>query len=118
VGDYLIGSHIGSRTTFPLGSYYENDLRHEPALYLAINAFVLFLFLLLVKPFIKKEGLMSYIFVVWYAIARFLIDFTRNSDIDMLAEPRYAHLTLTQWACIGLFVIFVPLLSLKIAKRK
>ncbi len=118
VGDYLIGSHVGSRTTFPLGSYFENDLRHEPALYLAINAFVLFLFLILVKPFIKKEGLMSYIFIVWYSIARFLIDFTRNNDIDILAEPRYANLTLTQWICIVLFVIFVPLLSLKIAKRK
>jgi phosphatidylglycerol---prolipoprotein diacylglyceryl transferase len=118
VGDYLIGSHVGSRTTFPLGSYFENDLRHEPALYLAINALILFLFLILVKPFIKKEGLMSYIFVVWYAVARFLIDFTQNSDIDMLAKPRYAHLTLTQWICVGLFIIFVPLLSLKIAKRK
>lgn len=118
IGDYLIGSHIGSRTAFPLGSYYEEDLRHEPALYLAINAFILFLFLILVKPFIKKEGLMSYIFVVWYAVARFLFDFTRAADLDTLADPRYASLTLTQWVCIGLFVIFVPLLSLKIAKGK
>lgn len=118
VGDYLIGSHIGSRTTFPLGSYYEGDLRHEPALYLAINAFILFIFLVLIKPFIKKEGLMSYIFVVWYAVARFLIDFTRSSDMDLLSDPRYIGLTLTQWICIGLFVIFVPLLSLKIAKGK
>lgn len=118
VGDYLIGSHIGSRTSFPLGSYYEGDLRHEPTLYLAINAFILFLFLTLVKPFIKKEGLMSYIFVVWYAVARFLLDFTRSADLDTLSDPRYAALTLTQWVCIGLFVIFVPLLSLKIAKGK
>jgi phosphatidylglycerol---prolipoprotein diacylglyceryl transferase len=118
IGDYLIGSHIGSRTTFPLGSYYEGDLRHEPSLYLAINAFILFLFLILVKPFIKKEGIMSYIFVVWYAVARFLFDFTRSSDLDMLSDPRYANLTLTQWGCVGLFIIFVPLLSLKIAKGK
>lgn len=118
VGDYLIGSHVGSLTSFPLGSYYEGDLRHEPSLYLAINAFILFLFLILVKPFVRKEGLMSYLFIVWYAVARFIIDFTRNSDIDMLADPRYAGLTLTQWVCIGLFIIFVPLLSLKIAKGK
>jgi len=118
IGDYLIGSHIGSRTTFPLGSYYKGDLRHEPSLYLAINAFILFIFLILIKPFIKKEGLMSYIFIVWYAVTRFLLDFTRSADLDALSDPRYIGLTLTQWFCIGLFVIFVPLLSLKIAKGK
>ncbi len=118
VGDYLIGSHIGGRTNFFLGSYYQGDLRHEPSLYLAINAFILFIFLILVKPFIKKEGLMSYIFIVWYAVTRFVLDFARAADLDALSEPRYAALTLTQWVCIGLFIIFVPLLSLKIAKAK
>jgi prolipoprotein diacylglyceryl transferase len=118
IGDYLIGSHIGSRTDFPLGSYYEGDLRHEPSLYLTINALILFLFLILVKPFIKKEGLISYIFVVWCAVARFFIDFTRASDLDKLSDPRYSGLTLTQWVCVVAFVIFVPLLSLKIAKGK
>lgn len=118
IGDYLIGNHIGSRTTFPLGSYHQGDLRHEPSLYLAINALILFLFLFLVKPFIKKEGLMSYIFIVWYSVARFVLDFTRASDLDALSDPRYYFLTLTQWVCIILFVVFVPLLSLKIAKSK
>jgi len=118
IGDYLIGSHIGSRTSFPLGSYYQGDLRHEPSLYLAINALILFVFLILIKPFIKKEGLISYIFIVWYSITRFLLDFTRSSDLEVLSDPRYMSLTITQWVCIGLFVIFVPLLSLKIAKGK
>ncbi|MCD6109542.1 prolipoprotein diacylglyceryl transferase [bacterium] len=118
IGDYLIGSNIGSRTSFFLGSYYQGDLRNEPSLYLAINALILFLFLILLKPFVKREGLMAYIFIVWYAIARFLIDFTRSIDLDTLSDPRYVGLTITQWICIGLFIIFVPLLSLKIAKGK
>jgi phosphatidylglycerol:prolipoprotein diacylglycerol transferase len=118
IGSYLIGDHIGSRTEFFLGSYYNGDLRHEPSLYLAINAFVLFIFLVLVKPFVKKEGLLSYIFIVWYAIGRFLIDFTRAADIQGLSDPRYAGLTLSQWFCIALVIIFIPFLSLKLGKSK
>jgi prolipoprotein diacylglyceryl transferase len=89
IGCYLIGDHIGSRTNFFLGSYYNGDLRHEPALYLSINGFLLFIFLYLLRPFIRTEGIMSYIFIVWYSVSRFLIDFTRAADIEVLSDPRY-----------------------------
>jgi phosphatidylglycerol:prolipoprotein diacylglycerol transferase len=118
IGCYLIGDHIGSRTNFFLGSYYNGDLRHEPALYLSINGFVLFLFLFLLRPFVKTEGVMTYIFIVWYSVSRFLLDFTRAADIQGLSDPRYYGLTISQWMSLVLVVVFVPLLVHKLARAK
>lgn len=119
IGDYLSGTHIGARTKFFLGSYYNGDLRHEPSLYLIINAFILFIVLSLVKPFVrKKEGVLAYIFVIWYAVARFVLDFTRSADILTVSEPRYLLLTVSQWISVVLIVVFVPLLLVRLKKRK
>ncbi len=118
IGCYLIGDHIGSRTDFFLGSYYNGDLRHEPSLYLSINGFVLFLLLFLLRPFIRTEGVMAYIFIVWYSASRFLLDFTRTADLENLSDPRYYSLTISQWLSLALFVIFLPLLIHKLARAK
>ncbi|MBU1445836.1 prolipoprotein diacylglyceryl transferase [Patescibacteria group bacterium] len=117
IGAYLMGDHIGSRTTFFLGSYYNGDLRHEPSLYLSINAFIMFIALMLIAPFVrKKEGVLAYLMIVWYSVARFVLDFTRAADIDTISisDPRYFGLTLSQIACLLLFVIFTPLLVKKL----
>jgi phosphatidylglycerol:prolipoprotein diacylglycerol transferase len=119
IGDYLAGTHIGVRTNFFLGSYYKGDLRHEPSLYLIINAFILFIALSLIKPFVrKKEGILAYVFVIWYAIARLILDFTRSADLIAVSEPRYFFLSLSQWISVVLIVVFVPLLVMKLKKRK
>ena len=119
IGDYLSGSIVGARTNCFLGSYYNGDLRHEPSLYLIINALILFIALQLIKPFVrKKEGVLAYLFVVWYAVARLILDFTRNTDITYLAEPRFFYLTLSQWISVVLIVVFAPLLVMKLKKRK
>lgn len=114
IGAYLMGDHIGSKTSFFLGSYYNGDLRHEPSLYLAISAFLMFIALILIAPFIrKKEGALAYLMIIWYSVTRFLLDFTRAADIDMISDPRYFGLTLSQIVCIILFAIFTPLLVRK-----
>lgn len=119
MGCYLVGQHIGARTNFLLGSYYNGDLRHEPSLYLSISALVLFFVLVLLKPFlIKKEGVLAYIFIVWYSVSRFLLDFTRAADIETLSDPRYYGLTLSQWVTLVLFIIFTPLLVRKLVSTK
>ena len=115
IGCYLIGDHIGSRTDFFLGSYYNGDLRHEPSLYLSINGFILFLVLILLAPFFrKKEAALTYVFIVWYALSRFLLDFTRATDIEGISDHRYLNLTISQWICAILFLVFTPLLIKKI----
>lgn len=119
IGDYLAGTHIGARTKFFLGSYYNGDLRHEPSLYLIINAFILFIVLSLVKPFVrKKEGVLAYIFVIWYAVSRLILDFTRSADIINVSEPRYFFLTFSQWISVVLIIVFIPLLLMRLKKRK
>jgi phosphatidylglycerol:prolipoprotein diacylglycerol transferase len=118
IGDYLMGNHIGERTKFFLGTYYEGDLRHSPSLYSAIIGFLIFIVLILLWPFIKnKEGVTAYFFIILYAASRFLVDFTRSSDIIGVSDPRFYNLTLSQWISAGLFVIFVPLLVLKLKKK-
>jgi len=119
LGCYLIGDHIGARTDFFLGSYYNGDLRHEPSLYLSINGFILFFVLWLLAPFLRrKEGALAYIFMVWYAISRFFLDFTRAADIEGISDPRYWNLTSSQWMCVVLALIFVPLLVRKLTCTK
>jgi len=119
IGCYLIGDHIGARTDFFLGSYYQGDLRHEPSLYLSINGFILFFVLMLLAPFLRrKEGALSYVFFVWYAVSRFLLDFTRAADIEGISDPRYWNLTFSQWLCVVVFLIFAPLLVKKLAFSK
>jgi len=118
IGDYLMGNHIGARTDFFLGTYFQGDLRHSPSLYSAITGFLLFIVLILLWPFIKrKEGSTAYLFIVLYAGARFLMDFTRSADIIGVSDPRFFNLTLSQWISALLFVIFVPLLVLKLKKK-
>lgn len=118
IGDYLIGNHIGARTDFFLGTYFNGDLRHSPALYSSILAFIVFVILILVWPFFKnKEGLTAYLSIVLYSGLRFLLDFTRSADIVGVSDPRFYHLTLSQWISLVLFVIFVPLFFLKLKKK-
>lgn len=118
IGCYLAGQHIGARTSFFLGSYYNGDLRHEPSLYLSISAILLFLVLVLLKPFLrKKEGVLGYIFIVWYSLSRFLLDFTRAADIEVISDPRYYGLTFSQWATLILFIIFTPILIRKLVSK-
>ena len=121
IGCYFIGDHIGSRTDFFLGSYYNGDLRHEPSLYLSINGFVLFIVLLLLLPFFRnKERDLTYFFIAWYSLSRFLLDFTRAADIEGLSDTRYWNLTASQWLCLVAFLIFMPLTVNKFtcSKRK
>jgi phosphatidylglycerol---prolipoprotein diacylglyceryl transferase len=118
IGCYLIGDHIGSRTDFFLGSYYQGDLRHEPSLYLSINGFVLFIVLILLAPFFrKKEAVLSYIFIIWYSLSRFILDFTRAADIEGISDHRYWNLTVSQWMCAVLFLVFTPLLIKKLVAK-
>jgi len=118
IGDYLMGNHVGGRTDFFLGTYFQGDLRHSPSLYSAIIGFLIFIVLILMWPFIKnKKGATASLFIVLYSVTRFLIDFTRSADIVGVSDPRFYSLTLSQWISAALFVIFVPLLVLKIKKK-
>jgi phosphatidylglycerol---prolipoprotein diacylglyceryl transferase len=117
IGCYLIGDHLGAKTTFFLGSMFNGELRHEPSLYLSLNGFMIFVILMLLKKGLeKKEGAMTYTFLILYGVTRFFLDYTRAFDISYFADPRYFTLTISQWISILLVVIFGPLLYKKLKK--
>lgn len=117
IGCYLIGDHIGAKTTFFLGSMLNGELRHEPALYLSLNGFFLFIVLWLLRDkFWKKEGALACIFLILYSVTRFFLDFTRAADLPYFSDPRYFLLTVSQWISIFLVVVFAPLLVHKLKK--
>ncbi|MBI2463330.1 prolipoprotein diacylglyceryl transferase [Candidatus Peregrinibacteria bacterium] len=111
IGCYLVGYHVGSKTSFFLASNYHGELRHEPALYdLFINGFVLFCILWYLRKYFKKEGMIAWFFIIWYAVARFFLDFFRNTDLPgALADPRFFGFTISQFISLIILCIFLPI---------
>ncbi|MBU1993046.1 prolipoprotein diacylglyceryl transferase [Patescibacteria group bacterium] len=116
IGCYLIGDHLGAKTSFFLGSMFKGELRHEPALYLSVNGFILFVVLWILKDKLKETGALTYVFLILYGIVRFFLDFTRATDLPGLSDPRFFSLTISQWISILLVITFVPLFVKKLRK--
>lgn len=109
IGCYLSGFHIGSKTNFFLASEYNGEFRHEPSLYLSINGFVLFIFLMLIRKRIKKTGQLAWIFLLWDFGTRFLLDFFRAADLPgNLSDPRFFGLTISQILGLVVFLALLP----------
>lgn len=106
IGCFLIGDHIGAKTSLPFGSYYGNEefLRHEPSLYLSLNGLVLFIVLWLLRKKFKNVGALGALFLIWYSFSRFFLDFTRANDLPAVSDPRFYGLTISQIASIFIFV--------------
>lgn len=109
IGCYLSGLHIGAKTNFFLGSEYNGEIRHEPALYLSLNGFVLFIFLMLIRKHVKKEGQLAWIFLLWDFGTRFFLDFFRANDLPgHLSDPRFVGLTISQILGLIAFLALLP----------
>ncbi|MEW6407606.1 MAG: prolipoprotein diacylglyceryl transferase [Patescibacteria group bacterium] len=102
-GCFLIHDHIGKVMQKPYfwGINYFGEIRHEVALYLILSNFLLFLVLLALPRYIRKEGLLFLIFLLWYSIARFFIDSLRDFEV------RYYDLMISQWIAIVIVVLVV-----------
>ena len=113
IGCSLINDHQGAITSLPWAIVWPDGiLRHPVAEYLALNGLVMFLVLLFLRRKIKKPGQIFIIFLIWYSVSRFLLDFTRVSDVCS-ADPQYFGLFISQW--ISLFILFG--LSIFLIKR-
>ncbi len=111
LGCSLINDHQGALTNLPWAIQWpDGSLRHPVAEYLALNGLIMF-FVLRLRFFVKRRGGLFIIFLVWYNVARFLLDFTRAADTT-LGDPRYFNLMISQWmalfilAILGGFLIF------------
>lgn len=97
LGCFLIGDHLGKKTDFLIASEYLGEMRHEPSFWLVVNGWVLFAVLMYFRKRFEKEGTLAMFTIVWYTIARFLIDFLRAEDLGQrLSDPRLWGLTYSQ----------------------
>ncbi|MBU1177024.1 MAG: prolipoprotein diacylglyceryl transferase [Patescibacteria group bacterium] len=104
IGCSLINDHQGAITNLPWAIIWPDGiLRHPVAEYLFLNALIMFFVLLFLKGKIKKTGYLFIIFLTWYSISRFLLDFTRVSG-TCSADPQYFGLFISQW--ISLLILF------------
>lgn len=103
IGCSLINDHQGTLTNLPWAIQWpDGSLRHPVAEYLALNGLIMFFVLRRMHFFVKRKGGLFIIFLAWYSISRFLLDFTRTADTT-LGDPRYFNLMISQW--MSLFVL-------------
>jgi len=119
IGCFLINDHLGAQTSLSWGiKHLDGTLRHPVALYLSFSGLLCFIFLLIIKRYIKTKGLLLVLFLFWYSIFRFLLDFTRCRNLYMpFTDKHYLGLTLSQYISIGLFFLALWL-YLRWAKRR
>jgi phosphatidylglycerol---prolipoprotein diacylglyceryl transferase len=82
IGCFLIHDHPGTATDFFLGVKNQSGVGafHDHGLYLSVNAFVLaFVFYVLAKK-PRSAGFFAQVFLIWYGIVRFTLDFWRTVD--------------------------------------
>jgi len=115
IGCYAVGEHLGGPTGFPLGVTYQGGPTIEGPLEVGVTyhntALYEFLWLLPLIGLLvwldrrgARPGLMSAVFCLWYAVARFLTDFLRIYDETLfgLTGAQYMAIAL---AAFGLWLV-------------
>jgi len=104
IGCFLINDHQGAITTLPWAiKWMDGTFRHPIALYLSLNGLILFFILFYLRQRLTKPGQLFFIFLFYYSISRFLLDFLRAGD-TVLADPHYLGLTSSQWLSLIILV--------------
>lgn len=110
LGCFLIHDHPGKVTNFFLGVQYPDGLvRHDLGLYLSLVGLDLFLGYLLLLKIRIKTGTFIILFLLWYGLVRFALDFLRATD-GAIVDARYWGLTPAQYGSlfmIGLGITFL-----------
>ena len=118
IGCFLIGDHIGKKTDFIIASEYMGELRHEPSFWLVMNGLVLFGVLMYFRKKFKQTGALAALAIMWYAVARFLIDFLRAEDLEgRLSDPHFLSLTYSQILSLVILVVTAVWAYKKFAKK-
>ncbi len=107
IGCSLINDHPGAATDLPWGILWPDGIvRHPVAEYLSLNGLIAFIIIWIIRKRIKIKGALFNIFIVYYAITRFILDFTRATEEYLPnADPRFGGLTISQYVSIILLVL-------------
>ncbi|MFA4845110.1 MAG: prolipoprotein diacylglyceryl transferase [Patescibacteria group bacterium] len=103
IGCFLTHLHPGTFTDFVLGVQYPDGVRHDLGLYDSINGLILFLLFLLLAHRKAKTGTFVVVFLLWYGVARFFLDFLRATN-GPIVDTRYFNLTPAQYLAIVMVV--------------
>ncbi len=132
IGDLMIGDHLGKETDFALGwrctgesggvepvsaATYErladsappslgcfDVVVHQTALYDFVSTILLLALLLYLGRTVRRTGLLTLVFVVWYGTMRVITDFLR-------VDQRYFGLTGSQLLALSVVVVSLYLLA-------
>ncbi|HEX2056747.1 MAG TPA: prolipoprotein diacylglyceryl transferase family protein [Actinomycetota bacterium] len=132
IGDLVIGDHLGDRTTFALGwrctgetggvapapaATYErlaessppslgcfDVVLHQTALYDFVSTLLLLGLLLYLGRNVRRTGLLTLVFVVWYGTMRVITDFLR-------VDKRYLGLTGSQLLALSVVAVSLYLIA-------
>ena len=96
IGCFLIHDHPGTLTYFAPGVKYPDGVRHDHGLYDSINGLVLFLLFLWLARRGAKTGTYIVVFLIWYGVVRFFLDFLRATN-GPIVDTRYFSLTPAQY---------------------
>ncbi|MCA9365220.1 MAG: prolipoprotein diacylglyceryl transferase, partial [Candidatus Moranbacteria bacterium] len=84
IGNFLNGELVGRPTTSFFGMFFLQDpliLRHPSVLYEAFfEGVLLLIFLIILSRFVFRPGVFAVLVVVFYASARFFVEFFRQPD--------------------------------------
>lgn len=116
IGCYLTGLHIGIETNFFLGVDYLGESRIQTAMLSSINGLIMFLVLWSIRKYKMKEGTLSLIFLGWYSIFRFFLEFLRAYDLPG-SDPRFYGLTISQYICISILLLLTIRWFLRFYKK-
>lgn len=107
IGCFLIHDHLGKVTKMPWGIAINGKGYHDAGLYGIVNGLTLFIFLIIMRRFIKpaspaggNDGLLAAVGLLYYSIVRFIIELFQTG-------PHLAGITYTGW-----IVFFLGLWSL------
>lgn len=121
IGDLVIGDHLGKPTDVPWGFEYRGgqipdpppglaigDVFHQTALYDLVSVSLLLPFILWFGRRRRAPGVVMMTMVTWYAVGRFLTDFTRDATT-------YAGLRGTQWVSVALITAGLVVIARRVA---
>ncbi len=105
IGCFLIKDHPGTITSLPWAiQWSDGTLRHPVALYLLINGLIMFLVFWFLRNRLRKNGQLFILFLIWYSIIRFFLEFTRIGELE------YFGLFTNQWISLFVFIYAIILL--------
>lgn len=101
IGCYFNGCCFGTPCGLSWAVYQHDAWRHPAQLYAALIALFIFVFLLLLRTKLSREGDLFRAWLLLFATGRFVLEFFRESSAVLFG------LSLAQWLCLEAFIAVV-----------